>query len=347
MASVVLRGSLGVPLNRLVRPTIMSVSQQLRQQSQSRQISSSLPSYLVTPKQLNEALESSNSSTPPSSRIIPLCAAWFMPNDPEGRKGIDVFRKHRIPHARFFDLDEVKDPDSPYPHMLPTCETFAEAMSNIGIRRDDTVVVYDTEELGIFSAPRVGWTLRVFGHPKVHVLNNYRLWVREGYPTETGEPAPVEKTEYPIPTFQSKLVVPFLEMKEIAKDYVNKGEEEIEILDARSAGRWAGTDPEPRPGLSSGHIPGSKSLPFQELLDPETKTYLSKPELEKVFQEHEVDPSKTIISSCGTGVTATIIETALAEAGFGDAINHRVYDGSWTEWAQRVKESDNLIKKSV
>ena len=305
--------------------------------SQSRQISSSsLSTYLVSPKQLNEALSSNNGvdtgnpAASAGSRIVPLCGAWFMPNDPDGRKGIDAFRKNRIPQARFFDLDEVKDPDSPYPHMLPTCEAFAEAMSNIGIRRDDTIVVYDTEELGIFSAPRVGWTLRVFGHPKVHVLNNYRLWVREGYPIETGEPAPLEKTKYSVPTFQSQFVVTFTEMKDIAKDNLSKGVDENEILDARSKGRWAGTDPEPRPGLSSGHIPGSTSLPFQELLDPETKTFLPKPELEKVFQAHGIDPSKTIISSCGTGVTASIIETALAGAEYGDALHRRVYDGSWT-----------------
>ena len=285
-----------------------------------------ISSYLVTPKQLNDAL---TESSPSSSRIIPLCGAWFMPND--GRKGIGAFRKNRIPHARFFDLDEVKDPDSPYPHMLPTCEAFAEAMSNIGIRRDDTIVVYDTEELGIFSAPRVGWTLRVFGHPKVHVLNNYRLWVQQGYPIETVEPTTTEKTKYPEPTFQSQFVVTFTEMKDIAKDNLNKGGvEDVEILDARSKGRWAGTDPEPRPGLCSGHIPGSTSLPFQELLDPETKAFLPKPELEKVFQAHDIDASKTIISTCGTGVTASIIETALAGAEYGDALHRRVYDGSWT-----------------
>ena len=334
MACVALRGSLGFPLNRLVRPSVMSSGpKQLRRQPQCRQVSSSLPSYLVTPKQLSEALSKVNDSAESAStdsRIIPLCAAWFMPNDPEGRKGIDVFRKNRIPQARFFDLDEVKDPDSPYPHMLPTCEAFAEAMSNIGVRRDDTIVVYDTEELGIFSAPRVGWTLRVFGHPKVHVLNNYRLWIREGYPIETGEPTPVQKTKYSVPNFQSQFVVTFLEMKEIAKDYLKKGQEDLEILDARSTGRWSGSDPEPRPGLSSGHIPGSTSLPFQILLDPDTKTYLSKPELEKTFEKHQVDPSKTIISTCGTGVTAAIIETALVEASYGEDIKHRVYDGSWT-----------------
>ncbi|KAJ5180926.1 hypothetical protein N7492_004136 [Penicillium capsulatum] len=309
-----------------------------------RQVSFS--SYLVSPKQLNEALK----KNPPtkistSPRVVPLCAAWFMPNDPEGRKGIDSFRQSRIPQARFFDLDAVKDHDSPYPHMLPTAETFAEAMSELGIRRDDEVVVYDTAELGIFSAPRVGWTLRMFGHPNVHLLHNYRLWVREGLPTESGEPAPVEKSKYPVPNYDSKLVISFREMKELGMDYGKEGAEEVEILDARSYGRWAGSDLEPRPGLSSGHVPGSKSMPFQELLDPETKTYLPPDQLRKVFEDRQVDPTRSIISTCGTGVTATIIETALSQAEYGDPNLRRVYDGSWTEWAQRVKESDGLIKK--
>lgn len=296
-----------------------------------RNVSFSTSSYLVTPKQLNEALKRS----PPtkistSPRVIPLCAAWFMPNDPEGRKGIDSFRQSRIPQARFFDIDAIKDHDSPYPHMLPTCETFAEAMSDLGIRRDDEIVVYDTAELGIFSAPRVGWTLRVFGHPNVHILNNYRLWVREGFPTESGELPSFDKSKYPVPTYDSKLVIPFLELKELALDYGKEGAEEIEILDARSYGRWAGTDPEPRPGLSSGHLPGSKSMPFQDLLDPETKAYRSPEELRQIFEDRGVDPTRSIISSCGTGVTAAIIETALNEADYGNAHLRRVYDGSWT-----------------
>ncbi|KAJ6151722.1 hypothetical protein N7470_006850 [Penicillium chermesinum] len=210
--------------------------------------------------------------------------------------------------------------------MLPTAETFAEAMSELGIRRDDEVVVYDTAELGIFSAPRVGWTLRVFGHPNVHILNNYRLWKREGY-------------------LQRLLVISFREMKELALDYGKEGAEEIEVLDARSYNRWAGIDPEPRPELSSGHIPGSKSLNFSELLDPETKTYLPPAELRKVFEDRQVNPSRSIISSCGSGVTAAIIETALQEAEYGDPNLRRVYDGSWTEWAQRVKPTDGLIRK--
>ncbi|KAL3435950.1 Rhodanese-like domain-containing protein [Aspergillus tetrazonus] len=342
MAFAAVRSSFLSP-TRFIRPT-MPVSQQIRTQAQTRQVSFS--SYLVTPKELSDALKKNPSTKISTSpRVIPLCAAWFMPNDPEGRSGIDVFRKHRVPQARFFDLDAIKDTESPYPHMLPTAETFAQAMSELGIRRDDEVVVYDTEELGIFSAPRVGWTLRVFGHPRVHILNNYRLWVREGYPTETGEPRQPEKTNYPVPSYDSKLVIPFRELKEIAKEHRKEGAKEVEILDARSQGRWAGTDPEPRPGLSSGHIPGSTSLPFQELLDPETKTYLPPDQLRKIFESRDIDETKSIISSCGTGVTATIIETALGLAEYGDPGIRRVYDGSWTEWAQRVTNTMSAARK--
>ncbi|KAL4758387.1 sulfurtransferase [Aspergillus foveolatus] len=336
MAFAAVRSSFLSP-TRFIRPT-MPVSQQIRTQAQTRQVS--FASYLVTPKELSDALKKNPSTKISTSpRVIPLCAAWFMPNDPEGRTGIDVFRKHRVPQARFFDLDAIKDTESPYPHMLPTAETFAQAMSELGIRRDDEVVVYDTEELGIFSAPRVGWTLRVFGHPRVHILNNYRLWVREGYPTETGEPRQPEKTNYPVPSFDSKLVIPFRELKEIAKEHRKEGAKEVEILDARSQGRWAGTDPEPRPGLSSGHIPGSTSLPFQELLDPETKTYLPPDQLRKIFESRDVDETKSIISSCGTGVTATIIETALGLAEYGDPSIRRVYDGSWTKARELIRYS--------
>ncbi|KAL1977505.1 hypothetical protein VTN31DRAFT_364 [Thermomyces dupontii] len=302
-------------------------------------------SYLVTPQELNEALKKLPPTNPPTGpRVIPLCASWFLPNDPEGRTGIQVFRKSHIPHSRFFDLDAIKDEDSPYPHMLPTNERFAQAMSELGIRRDDKIVVYDSAELGIFSAPRVGWTLRVFGHPGVHVLNNYKLWVEQGLPTESGDPEPVEKTKYPVPAYETDHVVHFPEMKEIVKENKN-GSQSVEVLDARPYGRWAGTDPEPRPGLSSGHMPGSKSLPFQEVLDPKTRTFLPPDQLRKIFEEKGVNPSKTIVTSCGTGVTAAVIETALMVAQYGEPRKRRLYDGSWTEWAQRVPADSGLIEK--
>jgi thiosulfate/3-mercaptopyruvate sulfurtransferase len=253
-----------------------------------------------------------------------------MPDDPEGRTGIQVFREKRVPKARFFDLDRVIDRRSPYPHMLPSPKDFAAAMSELGIRRDDTVVVYDSRELGIFSAPRVGWTLRVFGHPRVHLLNNFRLWVDQGLPTEQGEVYTVECCAYPIPEIDEARVAAFEQVQEIAKDHNKEGAEGVQILDARSPGRFTGKDPEPRPGLSSGHMPGAINIPFGALLDPETKAFLPPDSLKKIFEEKGVDPAKPVISSCGTGVTACIIETALDEAKFGSPETRKVYDGSWT-----------------
>ncbi|MCJ1406862.1 hypothetical protein MMC19_000932 [Ptychographa xylographoides] len=327
-----------------------------------------LPSYLVTPKELSEAL-SRNAPTRISTapRVIPLCAAWFLPNDPEDRTGRKIFTAKRIPSAKFFDIDAVKDRDSPYPHMLPTAEVFAQAMSDLGIRRDDEVVVYDTQELGIFSAPRVGWTLQIFGHPKVHVLNNFKLWVEQGYPTETGEThAQMQaKSEYPVPNFNPDMVINFRGVKEVVKDYGKEGSEGVQILDARSPGRFSGSDPEPRPGISSGHMPGSFNVPLSDILDPKTKAFFSGEELRKIFEGKGLDPTKPVISTCGTGVMAAALDAALDEADFGQRDERRVYDGSWrfvisllincknlsltikySEWAQRVTKSDNLIKKT-
>ena len=214
--------------------------------------------------------------------------------------------------------------------MLPSASDFAKAMSALGIKRDDTVVVYDSHELGIFSAPRVGWSLKAFGHNSVHVLNNFKLWVEEGYPTESGEFYDVDTCVYPIPEFDESKVVDFEEVREIAKDCNKEGAEGVQVLDARSKGRWSGKEPEPRPGLESGHMPGSISVPVSELLDPIKKTILPGDILKKVFESKGIDPAKPIINSCGTGVTAAIIDAALAEARYGDEKNRRLYDGSWT-----------------
>ncbi|KAG5974867.1 hypothetical protein E4U56_004140 [Claviceps arundinis] len=304
-----------------------------------------LSSYLVTPKELHEALKKnppSHISTSP--RVIPICASWFLPND--GRTGIEVFRQQRIPKARFFDLDKVIDKHSPYPHMLPDSKGFAAALSELGIRKEDTVVVYDTKELGIFSAPRVGWTFKIFGHANVHILNNFKLWVEEGLPTESGELYGVDCYPYPIPKLDEGKVASFEDIQEAATDSNKEGAEGVQILDARPNGRFQGVDPEPREGLSSGHMPGSTSIPFSALLDQQTKAYPSAEKLRSIFEQKGVDPNKPIISTCGTGVTACVIDAALEVAGYGSPESRKVYDGSWTEWAQRVKPSDHLIVKT-
>ncbi len=289
----------------------------------------SFSNYLVTPNELDEALRK-NSPTKISTlpRTIPLCAAWFLPND--GRKGIDSFIETRIPNARFFDLDKVSDRHSSYPHMLPSPKDYASAMSALGIHPDDVVVVYDTKELGIFSAPRVAWTLKAFGHDQVHVLNNFKLWVDEGYPIESGEIYSVECCPYKIPELDQSKVVEFEEILDIAKDFGKEGAEGVQVLDARPYERWAGKVEEPRPEIPSGHIPGSISVQMGDLLDPKTKAFLPKEELRKVFQSRGVDPEKPIISSCGSGVTAAIIDAALGESEYANEEKRRLYDGSWT-----------------
>lgn len=304
-------------------------------------------SYLVTPQELHNALTREQSSEKQSQpKTIPLCASWFLPNDPKKRTGLDAFVQGHIPTARFFDLDKVADTSSLYPHMLPTAEVFMKAMGDLGATKDDTIVVYDTAELGIFSAPRVAWTLRVFGHPAVHILNNFKLWEEQGLPTEQGQQQDFEKTTYQGAVLDESKVAAFEEIKDIAEKHNASGKRDIQILDARSGGRFRGSDAEPRPGLPSGHIPGSISVPMSDLLDPVTKAFLPAEELRAFFQSKDIDPNKPIVSSCGTGVSAAVIDAALMEAGYQRG-SRRIYDGSWTEWAQRAKAEDNLIRKTA
>lgn len=209
-----------------------------------------LSSYIVSPHDLNLALQKNiHSKLSTAPRIIPLCASWYMPNDAKKRTGLQSFLADRIPHARFFDVDAVKDEESPYPHMLPTPEVFAKAMGELGIRKDDSVVVYDSADMGIFSAPRVAWTLKIFGHQGVHILNNYKLWVDQGFAVEKGEPQKIEATSYPVPQLAKEKVLSFEQLKESIKEQGKEGAEGIQILDARSKGRFEGSDPEPRAGI--------------------------------------------------------------------------------------------------
>jgi thiosulfate/3-mercaptopyruvate sulfurtransferase len=207
-------------------------------------------SYLVTPQTLNNALKKdvyTKLSTSP--RIIPLCASWFMPNDPQKRTGKGAYLAGHVPRARFFDIDAVCDTSSPYPHMLPTPEHFAKAMGKLGLRPDDSLVVYDSAELGIFSAPRVAWTLKVFGHPFVHVLNNFKLWVDQGLPVEKDEPEdPIEETQYPVPKLDTSRLMTYDDLKASILEQGKEGAEKLTIVDARTQGRWDGSAPEPREG---------------------------------------------------------------------------------------------------
>jgi thiosulfate/3-mercaptopyruvate sulfurtransferase len=257
---------------------------------------------------------------PGDSALIVVDASWFLPT--EGRSGRDEYLQAHIPGAVFFDIDEIADPASDLPHMLPSPEAFARAAGELGLRREASVVVYDS--WGIRSAARVWWTLRVFEFPKVFVLDGgLPAWLAQGGATEAGAtrpaPAPLE------PRFDAGLVADFDTVRaELAAGGAR-------VVDARPTPRFAGEAPEPRPGLRAGHMPGAFNLPFDRLLTPERRMRPA-PEIRAAFAAAGVDLARPVVATCGSGVTASVLALGLAEAGLPRA---RVYDGSWAEWGRR------------
>jgi thiosulfate/3-mercaptopyruvate sulfurtransferase len=247
-------------------------------------------------------------------------ATWYMPA--EGKQGRHVFEAAHIPGAVFFDIDGIADRTVDLPHMLPTPEAFAEAAGALGLRREATVVVYDAQ--GIFSAPRVWWTLRVMGFPRVFVLDGgLPKWRADGHPVIDGPGAPAAQ---PLATaFRAELVRDLKAVSEL----VRTGS--AQMVDARSGPRFRGEAPEPRSSLRGGHMPGACNTPFGEVI---TRNGTLKPaaELEAVFETAGVDLAKPIVTTCGSGLTASVLALALARLGREDVA---VYDGSWTEWGGR------------
>jgi thiosulfate/3-mercaptopyruvate sulfurtransferase len=212
--------------------------------------------------------------------------------------------------------------------MLPSESSFAHHVGRLGIRKSDTVVCYDS--FGIFSAPRIWWMFKVFGHQNVAVLDGgLKNWIANRMPIETGAPPTYEAVDYVgVGKRSESLVIDYPELMNNLLDFSNTTNP-ICMLDARPPGRFAGVDPEPRPNLSSGHAPGSLNLPFGLLLN-EDGTMKEKQELLAVFREKRVNFDVPIVTSCGSGVTAAIIFLALDIVGMK---NVRLYDGSWAEYA--------------
>lgn len=255
--------------------------------------------------------------------LVVLDGSWHLPA--EKRDALAEYREGHIPGALFFDIDKLSDETSPLPHMLPGTVKFASAMKQMGIGDGARIVVYDASAPGLMSAARVWWTFRAMGHREVAVLNGgLKKWKAEGRPL-TGEPTAPRSPRHFTPRFNAALVRDLADMKAL----VGAGHAS-QIVDARSAGRFAGRDPEPRPGLRAGHMPGAHNLPFIQLLRADG-TLKSPAEIKSLFEQAGVDLRRPIVTSCGSGVTAAVLSLALALIGMPDT---GLYDGSWSEWGQ-------------
>jgi thiosulfate/3-mercaptopyruvate sulfurtransferase len=249
--------------------------------------------------------------------VLIVDASWYLPAQKRDAKA--EYDAAHIPGAVFFDQDLVVEPDSDLPHTLPSPGVFAEFAGSMGISVDDTIVVYDGP--GMFSAPRVWWMFRIMGARKVFVLDGgFDRWKAEGRPV-TDEPTKIAPSFFEA-DFDDARVARLDDMRAI----VGKGQ----VADARPAGRFAGTDPEPRKGVRGGHMPGAVNVPITEL--SKDGKLLPVNSLRDLLQERGLDLDKPVVTSCGSGVTAAVITLALESVGHTD---NKLYDGSWTEWGGR------------
>lgn len=266
--------------------------------------------YVVSTEWLAEHLHA------PDIAIID--ASWHLPAAKRDAKA--EFQAARIPGAQFFDIDDISDTSTTLPHMLPSPEKFASRMRKLGIGDGKKVIVYDTA--GLFSAARAWWMFRIFGHDDVVVLDGgFPKWKAEGHPIDEDPPDKPQERHFSA-RFQSMMVRDKAEVLAA----INSGKSQI--ADARSPGRFTGAEPEPRPGVRSGHMPGAANVHYATLLKPDG-TLKSPDEIAKVFAQAGIDVKKPVITSCGSGVTAAILTLGLTLIG---AKEHALYDGSWSEW---------------
>ncbi|KEJ94902.1 thiosulfate/3-mercaptopyruvate sulfurtransferase [Pseudosulfitobacter pseudonitzschiae] len=251
----------------------------------------------------------------PDLRI--LDASWYLPDAKRDPKA--EYEAAHIPGARFFDIDDISDARSDLPHMAPPVEKFMSRMRAMGVGDGHQVVVYDGA--GIMSAPRVWWLFRLMGHENVAVLDGgFPKWQAEGRAVE--DLPPVVKDRHLTVRFQNHLVRDVTQVSQASK----LGD--AQIVDARSAARFRGDAPEPREGLRAGHIPGSRNVPFNTLLNDDN-TLKSPADSRAVFEAAGIDLSRPMITTCGSGITASVLALALERIGV-DAWS--LYDGSWAEW---------------
>jgi thiosulfate/3-mercaptopyruvate sulfurtransferase len=271
------------------------------------------PSPLVSTAWLAEHLGSPD--------LVVLDGSFFLPN--QNRNAQTEYQQAHIPGGLFFDIDAIADHNTALPHMLPTPEDFADAVGKLGIGNETLVVAYDSNFF--MASARVWWTFRVFGHDRVAVLDGgMARWQQEGRPVNADS---VEaKPQHFNAGFRPELV------RSIEQVHASLGLAGTQILDARGPGRFHGSEAEPRPGVRGGHIPGSRNLPYKTLSD--AASYCLKPlaELENLYRQTGLDIAQPIVTTCGTGVTASILALGLYLLGNKTVA---VYDGSWTEWGGR------------
>jgi thiosulfate/3-mercaptopyruvate sulfurtransferase len=267
--------------------------------------------WLKSPKWLADKLG--------DAKVIPVDSSYYLPT--QNRDARAEYLAAHIPGAVFFDINAVADHSTDLPHMLPGPDQFAAAAGALGIADTDTIVVYDGT--GLYSAPRVWWTFRTFGAKNVFILDGgFAAWKAERQPTEAGE---VRRKPA---AFKAKMDTGAVAMVSDVQMALNTGD--VQIVDARSAGRFAGREAEPRQGLRSGHMPGARNVPFTEIV--ENGRLASREKIAAAFEKAGVDTDKPIIASCGSGVTAVVLALGLDALGKPPA---RVYDGSWSEWGGR------------
>ena len=251
--------------------------------------------------------------------VIAVDGSYFLPT--QQRDAHAEYRESHIPGAVFFDIEAVSDDSTDLPHMLPGPAQFGKVVGALGIGDGDTVVAYDS--VGLYSAPRVWWTFRIFGAKKVFILDGgLPKWKAEGRPLEKGDAARTPKK------FTAEMNVGAVAT--LADVRMALTDDSAQIVDARSPERFAGTAPEPRPGLRSGHMPRSFNVPFGRLI--ESGRLAPRERIEAAFKDAGVDLDKPIITSCGSGVTAAILTLALESIGKEP---QGLYDGSWAEWGSR------------
>ena len=253
-----------------------------------------------------------------------LDATFHLPNS--GRNALDEFNYQHIPNAHFFDIDQISDKKSSLPHMLPDEDYFSKMVSSLGIKNDDTVIVYDNSIF--FSSARAWWMFKIFGHDNIRIIDGgLKAWINSGGPS-SNEKSQTKETAYVANKKNLKL---YDTMGNIMSDL--ESEKNKIVIDARGEDRFFAKVKEPRAGIKSGHIPSSLNIPISSIIDKNTNCLKSIDEINEIFTTIGLtDKNSELVMTCGSGVTACGLALAANSLGFK---NVKVYDGSWSEWGSR------------